>query len=267
MDKSLGRVNSTLNTGSSAPAAPATQGVNAGPASQLAPFLSAFGRTFAWAADSSPVPVFGPAGILGALLAGGLEGAIYAGLHLWFAHRDIYPAIGAVVAVIIVAVVTGFSKEAGLGRLVDRITGDEPGAAGAGERGAMGAGAVLISWIVKCVGLYQLFAVGEDISHPTATLLVLLPVTGRFAEVMFLQVRMRPGSAAARTLMLALVWLAVAFLLVQPAFVAALVLAAVPVLVLGGALKGDISSRDLTGLGEIGYLIAVSACAVLTAMY
>ncbi len=252
-------VNSDISTGSNADTDPTPQSVSAG----TTPFRAAFGRTFAWAGGHQTAPTFGPSGMAGAITAGAVEGFFYAWLHFWFVHQEIHPQIGAISAVICIALITGFSKEAGLGRLVDRAT---DGSA-AGEQGGMAAGAVLLSWIVKTQGLAQIYAVGEDISHPTGSMLVMLPLTARLSEVAFLQLRSKRASRDAATVMLALIWLAAALLLLPPGFVTALSLCAVVVLVLGGSIRGEISSRDLSGLGETGFLVSLAACAVLTYLY
>ncbi len=229
-------------------------------------FLNAFGRIFPWGLDADRPATFGMAGLLGALAAGTLEGILYSGLQPWFAHQDIHPQIAALATVMAVAGLTFFSKEAGLGRLVDRAFSGGPGN-DAGVRGAVAAAAVLLSWILRTQGLAQIYSVGEDISHPTAPILFLLPVTARLSETILLQIRRR-GSIAPGTAAVILLWLAGILTFLQPAFVAALLMSALPALLLGNSIAdGEVSGRDLTGLGEMGYLASLTAVAGLTMMY
>jgi len=206
------------------------------------------------------------AGIMGALAAGVLEGAFYSNLQPWFAHQDIHPQIAALATVMAVAGLTFFSKEAGLGRLIDRAFAGSDGN-DAGVRGAVAGGAVLLSWILRTQGLAQIYSVGEDISHPTAPILFLLPITARLSETILCQIRRR-GSVTPATAAIILLWLAAILTFLQPAFVAALLMSTLPPLLLGDSIAdGEVSGRDLTGLGEMGYLLSLTAVAGLTMMY
>lgn len=235
---------------------------------QTSLFLSAAARTFGWLGGGGNAPGRGLAPILGTALAGLIEAGIYVALFNAYIRNEIHPQIGGALTVFIFAVASGFSREAGLGRLVDRAFGtDAAQQSQAGERGAVGAGLILIAWIVKSQGFAQIIAAGDDISHPASTLLVLLPVTVRVAELALLELRVRTRQGMLNALIAALLWLALSVSLVPGAFLAPLALTAAPLLLIGGSFQKELTGRDLAGLAETGFITALAGITLVTVMY